>query len=74
MPASDDSDDKDEEEVTEVVPTADQVIQSIKTLKQFLHLNVNQEANLQKIVSIERAIVEIVTKSKKQVKIAHFFQ
>ena len=74
MPASDDHNDEDEEEIMEVIPTADQVIQSIKTLKQFLHLNVNQEANLQKIVSIEHAIVEIVTKSKKQVKITHFFQ
>ncbi|GBL81923.1 hypothetical protein AVEN_50513-1 [Araneus ventricosus] len=55
MPASDDSGDEDEEEITEDVPTTDQAIQSIKTLKQFLMSNVNQE----------RAIVEIVSKSKK---------
>ncbi|GBM23261.1 hypothetical protein AVEN_25997-1 [Araneus ventricosus] len=61
MPAADDSgdEDEDEEEITEDLPTAEKAIQSIKTLKQFLMSNVNQEANLQKIVSIERAIVEI---------------
>lgn len=74
MPASDDSGDEDEEEIAEdVVPTADQAFQSIQTLKRFLASNVNQEANLQKIVSVERAVVEIVSKSKKQVKITHFF-
>ncbi|GBM05872.1 hypothetical protein AVEN_135247-1 [Araneus ventricosus] len=72
MPTSDDS--GDEDEMTEDVPTADQAIQSIKTRKQILMSNVNQEANLQKIVIIERAIVEIVSKSKKQVKITNFFQ
>ncbi|XP_042898966.1 tigger transposable element-derived protein 6-like [Parasteatoda tepidariorum] len=73
MPDSDDSADDDEDEITEDVPTADQAIQSIKTLKQFLLANVNQEANLQKIVSIERAVYEIVARNEKQVKITHFF-
>nr|XP_042897315.1 uncharacterized protein LOC107446421 [Parasteatoda tepidariorum] len=70
MPDSDDS--ADDDEITEDVPTADQAIQSIKTLKQFLLVNVNQEANLQKNFSIERVVYEIVAKSEKQVKITHF--
>nr|XP_042904853.1 uncharacterized protein LOC122270650 [Parasteatoda tepidariorum] len=60
MPDSDDS--ADDDEITEDVPTAYQAIQSIKTLKQFLLPNVNQEANLQKLVSIERAVYEIVAR------------
>ncbi|XP_042897811.1 uncharacterized protein [Parasteatoda tepidariorum] len=73
MPDSDDRADDDEDEITEDVPTANQAIQSIKTLEQFLLANVNQEANLENIVSIERAVYEIVAKNEKQVKITHFF-
>lgn len=56
MTASDDSGDEDEEEITKVVPTADLAIQSIK---QFLYLNVNQEANFQKILVLNVLLLKL---------------
>lgn len=53
-----------DEEITEGIPAADPAHPSIKIVELFLFVNTSTDANLKRIVSFKRAVVEIVSKIK----------
>lgn len=68
-----DSRDDEEDDPTDSVPSSKEVFESLKTVKSFLSVNVNQQLNLQKLADIENAVYDIVFKNKKQGKITYYF-